>query len=85
MSDTPRARKPSRCRTTLAGADQITELAEQVIAVMWAGRRFGMILHAERGEFAMPNSFDRLIVQVDVRDFDDRPANDSASRAKPWF
>ena len=55
----------------LSGActDQIAELAEQVIAVMWTGRGLGMVLHTESGILAVPNPLDGLIVQVDVRDF----------------
>ena len=35
---------------------------------MRAGRAFGVILHAERGQFGVPQAFDRLVVEVDVRD-----------------
>ena len=37
---------------------------------MRAGRGFGMVLDAEDGLAAMAEAFQRLVVQVDVREFD---------------
>src|SRR5271163_3218176 len=37
---------------------------------MRAGRRFGMILHTEQRQVAMPQAFQSLVVQVDVRQLD---------------
>jgi len=37
---------------------------------MWAGRRLGMILDAEYGVVSQPETLQRFIVQICVRDFD---------------
>src|SRR5262249_59435163 len=50
--------------------DLVEELPEQVVGVVWARRRFRMVLHAEHRPLAMTQAFDRLVVQVDVRDLD---------------
>ena len=39
------------------------------MAIVWAGGRFRMILHAEGGQFAVADPFDRLVVQAAVRYF----------------
>ncbi len=44
---------------------QIDEIAEQVMRVMRARCSFGMILDAEHRMMAMPETFQRLIVQID--------------------
>ena len=54
----------------LAVFDQIGELREKITGIVRTGRGFGMILHAEDRQLAMPHSFDRSVVQIDVRDFD---------------
>ncbi len=48
----------------------LEELFKQVIRVVRAGRRLGMILHAESRQRTMRHAFDRLVVQIDVRDVD---------------
>ena len=35
---------------------------------MWPGRRFGMVLHTESREFAMPNPRNGLVVEIAVGD-----------------
>ncbi len=61
------------CRTTifhkLSSFHQCQKLSKQILAVVRTGGGFGMILHAEGRQFAVPDAFDRLIVQIDVRDF----------------
>ena len=47
----------------------LTEFLEQVSAIMRTGRGFRVILDAKCGKFAMTESFDRLIVQIQMRDF----------------
>ena len=51
---------------------------------MRPGRGLRMILHAENRVVAMPEAFQRLVVQIDVRDIDfvDR-LSESGSTAKP--
>ena len=48
--------------------DHLHEVVKQVMRIVRAGRRFGMILHAEHRLAAMPEAFQRLIVQIDVRE-----------------
>ncbi len=38
--------------------------------IMRTRRRFRMILHAEQRQIPMPQTFERLVVQIDVRQFD---------------
>ena len=40
------------------------EVFEKIIAVMRAGRRFGMILNAEDGEIPVAEAFVRAIIEV---------------------
>ena len=49
---------------------RLHEIVEQVVGIVRAGRGLGMILHAEDGLAAVAEAFQRLVVQVDVRDFD---------------
>ena len=49
--------------------DQLRELIEKIRGIVRAGRGFRMILHAEDRQFLVPHSFDRAVVQIDVRDF----------------
>src|SRR5206468_8575184 len=46
---------------------QLAELFEQVAGIMWAGGRLRVVLHAEHRQFRVPHSFERAVVQVDVR------------------
>src|SRR5262249_18542712 len=46
------------------------EFLEQVIRVMRPGRRFGMVLDAERRNGTMLETFHSVVVQIDVRDSD---------------
>src|SRR5882757_6190246 len=48
---------------------QADEVVEEVARVVWAGRGFGVILDAEHGMIAQAESFERLIVEIDVSDF----------------
>ena len=50
--------------------NEFRELVEKVRGVMRAGCSLGMILDTEDREFLVPHSFDRAVVQVDVRYFD---------------
>jgi hypothetical protein len=48
----------------------LRELFEQIMRVMWARRGFRVILHAEQGQVPMPQAFESVVIQVDVRKFD---------------
>ena len=52
--------------------------------IVRAGRGLGMILHAEHRIAAMAEAFQRLVVQIDVRDFDlvERSANRDRPRSR---
>ena len=50
--------------------DRVEELPEQVVGVVRAGRRLRVVLHAEDRQLAMLQAFDRVVVQVQVRDLD---------------
>ena len=56
---------------------QIHEIVEQVIRIVRTGRGFGVVLHAEDRVAPVAEAFQRLVVQVDVRQLD--VAFDSAS------
>ena len=45
------------------------EIFEEIMRVVWAGRSFGVILHAEQRQIFMPQAFKRVVVQIDVREF----------------
>src|SRR5579862_6899227 len=64
------AARRSACATSSFGAvlDEFHEVIEQVMRIVRAGRGLGMILHAEDGLAAMAEAFERLVVQVDVRE-----------------
>src|SRR5947209_18155857 len=49
---------------------ELNEFVEQVMRIVWAGSRFRMILHAEYGVMSMSKTFERLVVQIDVGDFE---------------
>ena len=54
--------------------------------VVRTGRRFRMILHAEHRLVPVAESFQRLVVQIDVGDLDFvQSCSESGSTAKPWF
>ena len=46
------------------------EIVEQIVRIVRTGRGLRMVLHAEHGVAAMPEAFQRLIVQIHVRDLD---------------
>src|SRR5580700_1565487 len=48
--------------------DQLDEIIEQIPAVMRSRRRFRMVLNGKGRPVLQPDSFDRLVVQVDMRD-----------------
>ena len=43
------------------------KIPEQVVRVVRAGRGLRVILHAEQRQRAVPQSFQRIVVQIDVR------------------
>ena len=49
---------------------QLDEVVEQVVRIVRAGRGLGVILDAEDRLAAVAEAFERLVVQVDVGDFD---------------
>src|SRR5260370_18480470 len=49
---------------------QFGEVVEQVVRIVRTGRGFGMVLHTEYRLAAMAETLQRLIVQIDVGDFD---------------
>ena len=53
-----------------ASSHQLHEIVEQVVRIVRAGRGLGMVLHAEDRLAAMAEAFQRLVVQIDVGDFD---------------
>src|SRR5258706_10987743 len=64
-----------RCRSLRRGMlrsalHQLHEIVEQVMRIVRPGRRLRVILHAEDGMVAMPETFQRLVVQIGMRDLD---------------
>jgi hypothetical protein len=49
---------------------ELHEIVEQVVRIVRAGRGLGVVLHAEHRILAVAEAFERLVVQVDVGDFD---------------
>src|SRR6185437_3525935 len=47
----------------------LPEVAEQVVRIVRAGRRLRVILHGEQRQRLVPQPFQRLVVQVNVRQF----------------
>src|SRR5450755_4414522 len=45
------------------------EIVEQVMGIVRARRGFGVVLNAENRFTAMPQTFYRIVVQIQVRDF----------------
>ena len=60
----------SREEVRTPSAHHSPELVEEVTAIMGAGRGLGVILDAEDGQACVPQSFQGLIVQVDVAGLD---------------
>src|SRR5207302_2820132 len=60
-------RKP---RSSVPSLHQVKKLLEQIIRIVRTGRSFGMILNAECRQGAVFETFDRVVVQIDVRDVD---------------
>ena len=60
----------------------LRKLLEQIMRIMRPRRGFRVILHAEQRQIPMPQAFQRLVVQIDVRqlDFALRPANPDRRR-----
>ena len=54
----------------LACSDHREKISEQIVAIVWTGRRLGMILDRKKRDLAVPESFVGPIVQIDVRDLD---------------
>src|SRR5258708_27526126 len=46
------------------------EVAEQVVRVVWPRGGFSVVLHAEQRQRLVAQAFDRLVVQVEVGQFD---------------
>ena len=55
---------------SFAWLHQLHEIVEQVVRIVRTGRGLRMILHAEHGMAAMAEAFERLVVQIDVGDFE---------------
>ena len=66
MAKAFRAFPAKLCRDAL---HQFYEFAEQIVAVVWSGSCFWMVLHSEGWVSLMSNSFDGLVVQIDMGDF----------------
>ena len=57
-----------RCRLQLLSIDQLRELLEKITGIVWARRGFGVILYTENRELLVSHSFDRAVIQIDMRD-----------------
>ncbi len=55
---------------TLKLLHHLHEILEQVVRVVRTRRRLWVILHAEEWQIAVPQPFERVVVQVNVRQFD---------------
>lgn len=49
---------------------QFNEALKVVLGIVRAGRSFGMVLHGDDRQGAMPHSFDALVVEIQVSDLD---------------
>src|SRR5260370_41333533 len=49
---------------------QIRELREQIMRIVRPGRRFRVVLHAEKRQRLVAHALIGVVVQIDVRDFD---------------
>src|SRR5687768_13163176 len=54
-------------RLGIAG-HQLSELLEEIAGIVWAGPRFGVVLHAEGRDVTAAQAFDDTVVEVDVGD-----------------
>ena len=50
------------------GFHEFNKLTKQVVAVVWAGGGFGVVLHGKGGEFTVADPFDGLVIEVQVSD-----------------
>ena len=55
------------CAHFLPLLHHLPEVAEQVVRIVRAGRGFGVVLHAEERQCLVAKAFQRLVVQVHVR------------------
>ena len=55
---------------SLESFNHLLKFFEQVHGIVRTRGRFRMVLHAECRELFVADAFDRVVVQVDVRDFD---------------
>ena len=63
-----------------------TKLVEQIVRIVRTRSGFGVVLHAENRVVAEAETFERLVVQVDVGDLRRRVRlSESGSTAKPWL
>jgi hypothetical protein len=53
--------------------------------IVWAGRGFGVVLHAEERQRFVAQAFERLVVQVNVGQVDLAELMESGSTAKLWL
>ena len=49
---------------------ELVKSFEQVATVVWSRPRFGVVLHAECRHIKAADSFDCLVVEIDMRDLD---------------
>src|SRR5690242_12155231 len=64
----PRATGAAPARCPSGPFHQRAERAELARRVVWAWRRLGVVLHAERGRVEQPDPLDHAVVEVDVAD-----------------
>ena len=58
------------CWPGVRHAHQFDEVVEEIERIVRAGRGFGVVLHAERRVVAVTETFERLVVEVHVSEFD---------------
>jgi hypothetical protein len=51
----------------LAGLQHAPEACEEILTIVGAGARLGVVLHAENGFGPVPETFQGTVVQVEVR------------------
>ena len=49
--------------------DHIDEFVEKITAIPWTRRIFGVVLDGKYGQLLMPQSFDRIVIQIQMSDF----------------
>src|SRR6185436_14176738 len=52
--------------STVASLHELTEAMEEVVRIVRAGRCFGVVLHREHRQLAVPQSLARVVVEVHV-------------------